>query len=662
MNIDRLKKFLASCKRPRKESEMQAHVERDRLMLLCDRIPDGCLYLLEIDTKHNSGKMTYISATFEAITGISAEAVKENYMASLDNMHPDDIPDFLKLNEHCSATLTHFFCEVRKFVDNRWRWLQVSSFPRREDDIIYFDGIILDITARKEAELQLIKEKERLRAIGDNLPYGALFRCVRDTSVDTINMEYISATWEKVTGSSPEIVLGDFYHYLETVYPDDKEYLTNILNLSKTNLTQFNIEIRMVDDNNAIRWLHFVANPHIDENRILWDGIVHNITVRKESEQKLAIATNRIKMLGDYIPDGCLFRYAFDEKNNRHFMSYVSATWEAITGVPAADVLADFHNFFSVVHPDEAVQMQQAIDTAVKEKSDLYYEVCISYKGSQRWLQFSSHPHSEGDTWLWEGIIHDITARKNAEYQLVKEKEKAEEADELKSAFLANMSHEIRTPLNGILGFLKLMDMKNITPARRQEYINVINNSSAQLAKLIDDIIDISKIEARQLTICPSPLLLNEMMTDLWVFFETYLQSRNKERIELILDETYFINNFCIHADSVRLRQVLTNLIGNAVKFTDKGFIRYGYRQSAPDQLEFVVEDSGIGLSAYQKEIIFERFRQVEGAHRRYGGTGLGLTISRSLVQLMGGDMWVESTEGDGSSFYFTIPYMESVV
>jgi len=180
-----------------------------------------------------------------------------------------------------------------------------------------------------------------------------------------------------------------------------------------------------------------------------------------------------------------------------------------------------------------------------------------------------------------------------------------------------------------------------------------------QLTKIIDDIIDISKIESNQLNINLSSVYLNELMNEMRLFFEKYIQSRNKEHIELILDESGFIDDCLIYVDAVRLRQVITNLLDNAVKFTDKGYICFGYRQSAPDMLNFMVEDSGIGLKEdIQKEIIFEPFFQVEfGKQRLHDGTGLGLSISRSIVHLMGGDMWVKSTEGVGSSFYFTVPY-----
>ena len=248
-------------------------------------------------------------------------------------------------------------------------------------------------------------------------------------------------------------------------------------------------------------------------------------------------------------------------------------------------------------------------------------------------------------------------------HELIVAKEKAEESDKLKTAFLANMSHEIRTPLNGIAGLVQFLGYDDLTNAERQEYINITNICCTQLVNLINDIIVLSQIEVKQMKINPIPVQINSLMEELHLFFETYMQTNNKEQITLILDRSGFIDNITVYVDSVRLRQVLTNLISNAFKFTEKGHVRFGYRQVSPDKLEFVVEDTGIGLKSEHKEIIFERFRQVELTdNRQYEGAGLGLSISRSLVQLMGGDMWIESTKDVGSSFYFTITYKPVVV
>jgi hypothetical protein len=187
----------------------------------------------------------------------------------------------------------------------------------------------------------------------------------------------------------------------------------------------------------------------------------------------------------------------------------------------------------------------------------------------------------------------------------------------------------------------------------------VINNSSVQLVSLIDDIIDIAKIEAKQMSINPIPVHINSLMTELHLFFETYIQNKNKEHLSLVLDDSEFLNNCIVFVDSTRLRQVITNLLNNAIKYTDKGFICFGYRQSSPDKLDFFVEDSGIGMKPEHSEIIFERFRQADNTRsRQHGGNGLGLSISRSLTQMMGGNLWVKSIEGEGSTFHFTISYL----
>jgi len=274
-------------------------------------------------------------------------------------------------------------------------------------------------------------------------------------------------------------------------------------------------------------------------------------------------------------------------------------------------------------------------------------------------ISSASVKDEQGNTASIIMVIRDITERKMNEMELIRAKEKAEESDKLKSAFLANMSHEIRTPINGIIGFLNFLADDNLSPKRRHDYITVVNNSSVQLVKLIDDIIDIAKIEAKQMSLRPTLFHLNEFMSELQVFFDTYLQANNKDKIALILDDSQFIEPDVTFIDPMRLRQVLSNLIGNAIKFTEKGYIGFGYRPLPPDKLEFWVEDSGIGLAPDQLEVIFERFRQAELTNsRKYGGTGLGLTISRSLVQMMGGDIHVGSVQGEGSTFRFTISYL----
>ena len=242
--------------------------------------------------------------------------------------------------------------------------------------------------------------------------------------------------------------------------------------------------------------------------------------------------------------------------------------------------------------------------------------------------------------------------------ELVIAKEKAEESEKYKLAFLANMSHEMRTPLSGIVGLLHFIN-EDTSTTDRQEYIDLIDNSATQLLRLIDDIMDIAKIEAKQLIFAPVPVNINDLMRELKMFFNNHLHVNKKEQVELILDDSEFMKQCVINVDPVRLRQTLNNLLSNASKFTDNGYIRFGYQPiNSNAQLYFFVEDTGIGIKESAQKYVFERFKQVHDRKKQteYGGTGLGLTICKNIVEMMGGEIGVKSEEGTGTTFYFTLP------
>ncbi|MCD4666044.1 MAG: response regulator, partial [Bacteroidales bacterium] len=234
----------------------------------------------------------------------------------------------------------------------------------------------------------------------------------------------------------------------------------------------------------------------------------------------------------------------------------------------------------------------------------------------------------------------------------------AEQADNLKTAFLANMSHEIRTPVNAIIGFSDLLRDKNLNEKKQSQYLEYITGGGRTLLNLINDIIDISKIEAGQIRINKENCNLGTMMSEL---FSTFYEAKNKKGkniVELRLITNLEYENLAIKTDPFRLKQIFSNLLGNAIKFTDTGYIEFGYRFEKQDFLEFFVKDTGMGIPEDKLEIVFHRFRQVEESYtRNQEGTGLGLSISRKLTELLGGEMWVESKSGEGATFYFTLPF-----
>jgi len=264
-------------------------------------------------------------------------------------------------------------------------------------------------------------------------------------------------------------------------------------------------------------------------------------------------------------------------------------------------------------------------------------------------------------TWIDGRLVYlrtleDITERKKMELELLQAKDQAEESDKLKSAFLSNVSTEIRTPINAIIGYSKLIANK-ITSDELQKYCGNINDNCRVLVKLIDDIIDISKIETDQMELDFALCQLTEFFDEIKTYYRQQKSRMNKDRVELLFDD---LPQDTIITDGIRLRQIIANLMDNALRFTEKGFVKLTCTVPGDGLIHFSISDSGIGIPENQQQVIFKRFRQLEQL-RNLSGTGLGLAISQGLTQLLGGNMGVKSAVGEGSTFYFTIKYVQSL-
>ncbi|MBL7104234.1 MAG: response regulator [Bacteroidales bacterium] len=267
---------------------------------------------------------------------------------------------------------------------------------------------------------------------------------------------------------------------------------------------------------------------------------------------------------------------------------------------------------------------------------------------------------SEKDQELMKFISNQISisiSQKKTEIELKHAKEKAEESDKLKTAFLANMSHEIRTPMNAIIGFSELLNDPDLTIENHEEFIRLINENSKILLNLIEDIIDVAKIEAEQIKIIQSTCQVNQILDEIKNYYIDELENNKQKEIEIIINKQNMDESFAIITDPLRFRQIMNNLVGNAIKFTDKGYIEFGYKIIDDNIIQFYIKDTGIGLPLDKINLIFERFRQAEeSSTKEYGGTGLGLTISKRLAEMLGGTIWVESVLHEGSTFFFNLP------
>ena len=254
----------------------------------------------------------------------------------------------------------------------------------------------------------------------------------------------------------------------------------------------------------------------------------------------------------------------------------------------------------------------------------------------------------------------EVLKNKNEEFLL--SKEKAEESERLKSAFLANMSHEIRTPMNGILGFTSLLEDPGLTGEKQHEYIQIIEKSGIRMLNIINDIIDISKIESGLMKVHIKESDIKEQMEYIYTFFKPEVEAKG---MKLIFRSTLPANEAIIQTDREKLFAILTNLVKNAIKYSNEGTIEFGYDRvtNGNDSLQFYVKDTGTGIPKDRQEAIFERFIQADITDTRtQQGAGLGLAITKAYVDMLGGKIWVESKEGKGSTFYFTLTNIEQKI
>jgi|GEM_PF-1262199 len=623
-------------------------------------------------------KITYINQRAEELYGYTLDEVLGQPTRIVYAI--DDIQDFEK---KVRGIITHGGKYVGEFLQKRkdgstfMAEMKAQPMLDEEGKIVTYIGIQRDITQRKQYELQLLEQEKQFR----NLANSGL-ALIWTSDVNKL-CNYFNEPWLKFTGRTLEQELGN--GWLEGVHPDDMAQCMEIYCTAFDKRVPFDMEYRMKHHNGEYKWIRDLGSPIYSSTGAFVGYIGHcfDMTERKKNElvqqiqmkiaqsiQEVTDITSLLEIihveLSKIFDTENFFVALYNEERdtminliNRDELDYLNE-W------PAEDSLSGY-----VAKTGKSVFMKKDEILKLSEKNgmkpigtiaEVWLGVPINIPNKSRGamvIQDYKDPDifTPSDLILLEMIAHEteiFIEKQQIMEELVKAKEKAEESDRLKSAFLANMSHEIRTPMNGILGFSSLLKEPGLTGDQQMEYINIIEKSGARMLNIINDIIDISKIEAGLMKVDVTSTNVNEQTEFVYNFFKPEVDAKG---MTLTLSKALPFQKSFIETDREKLFAILINLVKNAIKYSISGYINFGYVVKN-GMLEFFVEDTGIGIPKERRAAIFERFIQADITDvMARQGAGLGLAITKAYVEMLGGSIWVESEVGIGSKFFFTLPY-----
>ncbi len=502
---------------------------------------------------------------------------------------------------------------------------------------------LLNISARVKAEKAIMASEEKFKSIFEYSNTGIVIGSIDGDLLDA-NDEFI-----QMLGYSKEELLKK--NYSEFTHPEDLESEVKFFDeLIKGKRENYRIEKRYINSSNEIVWVDFSIAPRRNEKGEIdfLIGMVKDMTDRVMFQQELIVQNDFIQKILDNLPIGVA-----TNSINDGAAGYMNAKFEEIYGWASTEI-PSINDFFEKVYPDEEYkkQIKERVmnDIQSGDPSRMHWEdIQITRSdGAQRTINAINIPLEDQN--MMVSTVVDVTDLKETQERLINAKEEAEKANNLKSAFLANTSHEIRTPLNGIIGFTDLLEEEMDPTPKSELYLNVVKNSGQQLLAIIGDIIDISKIDTNQMSLQEEIVNLDDLMKEVYNFHIHSNLYKEKKDVELQLKRSN--QNAIVNADLARLRQILDNLVTNALKYTSKGYVKFGY-SIEKSGIEIFVNDTGLGIPEGQEENIFGRFVKLGSK----AGTGLGLSIVKGLVELMKGEISLTSKEEKGTNFKINLPF-----
>lgn len=621
------------------------------------------------ESPHNSDKLYYSDLNFRSITdSLDMPVMLIDSTCRIRYVNKSAIEGFLRritgsfelgddfLNLIPSGEREGFELDIKKalkqelvvsmisFPNDRGKdiWFRFSMNPVRDEngDINCISVMIRNISAAEKKDGPLVRSETRYKEILQEqtdlicrfYPNGVI------TFVNDAYCKYFGQGEKKLTGSN----------LFELIPIEEKRKALKKLNNLTPDAPFYHYDQRVIDANHIPRWLACTDRGIFDRKGNLKEiqMVGRDITEQKQLEQELQRSNQKLEAILKVVPD---LMFLFDEHANildcyASSPSQLLMPRETFIGRNAKDVF--LHYVLDTV--------QANIDSCLETKELQVQEYKVEIRNREVWYE-SRYVPAGNNTVL--SISRDITERKHIERELIKAKEKAEESDRLKTSFLANISHEIRTPMNAIVGFSGLLEESGLTNDQIKEYAAIVSSSSHQLLAIIDDVVDISKIESGQIAIKHENTELGSVLNQMKALYSN-IASLSKLELRTFPDPAF--PELFLMTDGDKLKQVLSNLISNAIKFSENSTVDFGYLIKG-DIVEFFVKDYGIGIPSEYHDIIFERFRQVEPFEQKsHGGTGLGLAIAKSIVETMGGKIWLESQTGKGTQFYFTIPAVKT--